>query len=71
MIHKTAYYMNKKTYSAPQTTFFAIEATSMIAASRFNRNTGDQTITVTNDEYDGEFATREYEWPTTSNIWEE
>ena len=63
--------MNKKAYITPQTTIFAIEATSMIAASRFDNTNVDQTITVTNEEYNGEFNSRELRWPSTTEIWEE
>ena len=51
----------KKTYIQPQTIVELAQCEMLIAASMLNINSGDsQSITVTDDEYDGEFSVKDY-----------
>jgi hypothetical protein len=53
--------MVKKTYITPQTLIEVAECEMLIAASMLDINNGDsQSITVTDDEYEGEFSVKEY-----------
>ena len=51
----------KKIYIQPQTIVELAQCEMLIAASMLDINNGDsQSITVTDDEYDGEFSVKEY-----------
>jgi hypothetical protein len=51
----------KKTYIQPQTIVELAQCEMLIAESMLNINNGDsQSITVTDEEYDGEFSAKEY-----------
>lgn len=50
----------KKTYIQPQTMVELAECEVMLAASTFDANSGSQAITPTDEEYNGEFAVKEY-----------
>ena len=51
----------KKTYIQPQTIVELAQCEMLIAASLLNIDKGDsQSVTVTDDEYDGEFSVKEY-----------
>ncbi|MBR6031018.1 MAG: hypothetical protein IKP36_03545 [Bacteroidaceae bacterium] len=51
----------KKTYIQPQTIVELAQCEMLIAASLLNIDNGDsQSVTVTDDEYDGEFSVKEY-----------
>ena len=51
----------KKTYIQPQTIVELAQCEMLIAASMLDINSGDsQSITVTDEEYDGEFSAKEY-----------
>jgi len=51
----------KKTYIQPQTIVELAECEMLIAASSLNIDNSDtQSISVSNDEYDGEFSVKEY-----------
>jgi hypothetical protein len=51
----------KKIYIQPQTIVEFAQCEMLIAASMLDINKGDsQSITVTDDEYDGEFSVKEY-----------
>lgn len=63
--------MEKKTYITPNTTSIAFAATELLAASRLDSTVGDQTITVSNEEYSGEFNSREFGWSSNDNEWED
>jgi len=52
--------MMKKAYIIPQTTVDVAEAEQMLAVSMLNPNKDAQTITIYEDEYDGEFSAKEY-----------
>ena len=52
--------MVKKTYITPQTLIEVAECEMLIAASMFDISSDTQSITPTDDEYDGEFSTKEY-----------
>jgi len=53
--------MVKKTYIQPQTIVELAECEMLIAASRLNIDNSDsQSISVSDDEYDGEFSVKEY-----------
>ena len=52
--------MMKKAYSIPQTTVDVAEAEQMLAVSMLNPNKDAQTITIYDEDYDGEFSTKEY-----------
>lgn len=50
----------KKTYILPQTKVELAECEVMLAASSFDVSSGSQSITPIDDEYNGEFAIKEY-----------
>lgn len=50
----------KKTYILPQTKVELAECEAMLAASSFDVSSGSQSITPIDDEYNGEFAVKEY-----------
>ena len=50
----------KKIYIQPQTKVELAQCEVMLAASAFNINNDSQSITPLDDEYDDEFAVREY-----------
>ena len=51
----------KKVYIQPQTIVELAQCEMLIAASKLNIDNGDsQSITVTDDEYEGEFSVKEY-----------
>ena len=51
----------KKIYIQPQTIVELAQCEMLIAASVLDINSGDsQSITVTDDEYEGEFSVKEY-----------
>ena len=51
----------QKTYIKPQTIVELAGCEMLIAASMLDINNGDsQSITFTDDEYDGEFSVKEY-----------
>ena len=51
----------KKIYIQPQTIVELAQCEMLIAASMLDINNGDsQSITVTDDEYEGEFSVKEY-----------
>ena len=51
----------KKIYIQPQTIVEFAQCEMLIAASMLDINKGDsQSITVTDDDYDGEFTVKEY-----------
>lgn len=53
--------MEKTAYIIPQTkTLLMTSDAVMQAASSLSPNEGDQSVTPTDDEYDGEFGAREY-----------
>lgn len=57
----------KKTYIIPQITVEVLESEKMLAGSKFDiNNESTQSITPTDEEYDGEFAVKgsglEQEW---------
>ena len=55
-------YINKKAYIKPTTSQYAITASAMLAASILDSSLDDQTISVTEEEYEGEFCSRQFEW---------
>jgi len=50
----------KKMYIQPLVMVEFAECEVMLAASMFDNNIGSQNITPTDDEYNGEFAVKEY-----------
>lgn len=50
----------KQIYIQPQTKVEFAQCEMMLAASRLNQNIGDQSVTPSDDEYNGEFAVKEY-----------
>ena len=50
----------KKTYIQPQVMADSAECEVMLAASLFNNTSDSQSITPTDEEYNGEFAVKEY-----------
>ena len=50
----------KKMYIQPLLMVEFAECEVMLAASMFDNNIGSQNITPTDDEYNGEFAVKEY-----------
>jgi len=50
----------KKTYIIPQTMVELAQCEMLIAASQLDVNSDSQGITLTDDEYDGEFSVKEY-----------
>ena len=50
----------KKIYIQPQTKVEFAQCETMLAASIFDQNSDNQSITPTDDEYNGEFAVKEY-----------
>lgn len=50
----------KKMYIQPLVMVELAECEVMLAASMFDNNSGSQNITPTDDEYNGEFAVKEY-----------
>ena len=50
----------KQIYIQPQTKVEPAECVMMLAASKFDYNSGSQSITPTDEEYNGEFAVKEY-----------
>jgi len=52
--------MMKKAYIIPRTTVDVAEAEQMLAVSLLDPNRDAQTITIYEDEYDGEFKAKEY-----------
>ena len=50
----------KQIYIQPQTKVEFAQCEMMLAASRLNQNIGDQGVTPSDDEYNGEFAVKEY-----------
>ncbi|MBO7069242.1 MAG: hypothetical protein J6W52_11315 [Bacteroidaceae bacterium] len=50
----------KKTYFQPKTIIEFALCETMLAASLFDANSDTQNITPSNEEYNGEFAVKEY-----------
>ena len=50
----------KKIYIQPKTLVDLAECEMLIAASMLNPNSGSQSITPSDDEYNGEFSVKEY-----------
>ena len=50
----------KKTYIQPLTMVELAQCEMLIAASQLDVNNDSQGITLTDDEYDGEFSVKEY-----------
>ena len=50
----------KKTYIHPQTIVEQAQCEMLIAASRFDINVDEQSVTPSGDEYNGEFSVKEY-----------
>ena len=55
----------KKEYISPITTLFLMETQLMTTASQLDETKGDQTITTTEEEYNGEFGSRRH------NVWDD
>ena len=49
-------------YIQPQTKVEFVQCETILAASRFDQALDDQSITPGNDEYNGEFAAKEFLW---------
>ena len=56
--------MTKKEYIAPRLSIQEIEAEQMLATSILNSDMNDQDINLADDDYDGEFNTKQFtfEW---------
>lgn len=52
--------MTKKAYMAPVATVEMAEPAQMLAASLLNPDNDNQDITFGDEDYDGEFQTKEY-----------
>lgn len=52
--------MMKKEYNAPRLTIEVIAAEQMLATSLLSPDNDSQDITFNDDDYDGEFNTKEY-----------
>ncbi|MDY6297952.1 MAG: hypothetical protein SPL50_06685 [Alloprevotella sp.] len=63
--------MKKKAYSRPAMSQHTILTTAMLAASRLDALVGDQSIHVTDEEYNGEFSSRGFAWTPQPEDWEE
>lgn len=50
----------KRNYIQPQSKVEFAQCVMMLAASRFNHNDDTQNITPSDEEYNGEFAVKEY-----------
>ena len=50
----------KKIYIQPQTKAELAQCVTMLASSSFDNNSDSQSITPIDDEYNGEFAVKEY-----------
>lgn len=51
----------EKTYIQPQTKVEFAECEAMLAASTLNPNSDSQSITPSDEEYNGEFSVKEYD----------
>ena len=51
--------MTKKEYTAPRLSIVAVEAEQMMAASILNPDKDSQGVTLSDEEYDGEFNAKE------------
>ena len=51
----------KKEYISPITTLFLMETQLMTTASQLDSNKDEQTITTTEEEYNGEFGSRRHD----------
>ena len=49
----------KKTYIQPETFVFAAQASHMMAASVLTTGDDNQSVDLSDDEWDGEFSTKE------------
>lgn len=58
--------MEKKTYIAPFTTYIEFAQMQFLAASQLDNTVDNQDVTVTDDEYDGEFGSRKFNWSPAS-----
>ncbi len=54
------FHIMKKTYITPLTQVTAAVVTEMLAASKLTPNTDSQDVTLTDEEYDGEFSVKEH-----------
>jgi hypothetical protein len=52
----------KKTYITPLMEVENLEAEQIMAASRFDVSQSSQSITLTEEEYEGEFSAKEFDW---------
>ena len=50
----------KQIYIQPQTKVEHAQCEMLLAASLLDQNKGNQSVTPTDDEYNGEFAVKEY-----------
>ncbi len=53
----------KKTYIIPQTIVYSAQCENILAASRLETGSNSQNIEFTDDEYEGEFNTKEFSSP--------
>lgn len=53
----------KKTYIIPQTIVYSAQCENMLAASRLEIGSNTQNIEFTNEDYEGEFNTKEFSSP--------
>ena len=56
--------MKKKNYIAPSTATYRFATTSILMSSTLDKEKDDQSIDVTEEEYEGKFQSRR-------NVWEE
>ena len=52
----------KKRYIQPQTRVEHAQCEMLLAASLLDQSIGNQSVTPTDDEYNGEFAVKEFLW---------
>ena len=58
----------KQIYIQPQTKVEHAQCEMLLAASIFDQNSGSQSITPTDDEYNGEFAAKEFLWDDSDDL---